>query len=475
MCRFFADNAISLYDSLMLLRFRCKNFRSIREEQTLSLIAAKTRADEKSESLIGTPIDDLKLLRCAAIYGPNASGKSNVLTALSAFRETISYSQRLWKPNGPIPTYDPFLLDDISRGEQTEFEATFVLDSTIYKYGFRFNQSTFHQEWLLDRTGKDKRLFERKTLEGATEVTYPNRNLRHLRGIELDVRPNSLFLSAAAQRNHPVLSKLYAYLSDSFRPIDGNNLSARQRYTAEMCQDKNRNEQIRTMMKFADVGINDLEISKRDMPETEKRTLQAYLSALKETDPDKYSELSTGPSEFPKVVEVRMAHQGAEGKNYFLDGSRESDGTRAYFSILGPLISSLQNGTVLLIDELESSMHPMLARELLRIFNSPDLNPNGTQVIFTTHSTSLLDLDLLRRDQVWFTEKNGEGATVLHPLSDYLPRPNQNIEAGYLGGRFNALAFHDPGLLREEQRLLFETPHFPESLFEEYAKSNEGI
>jgi AAA15 family ATPase/GTPase len=144
-----------------------------------------------------------------------------------------------------------------------------------------------------------------------------------------------------------------------------------------------------------------------------------------------------------------MAHQGVGGKPYPLESSQESDGTLAYFSILGPLLDSLRDGIVLLIDELESSLHPKLARELIRLFNSPLLNPKGAQILFTTHSTSLLDLELLRRDQIWFAEKNREGATTLYPLSDYQPRTNQNIEAGYLSGRFGAIPFLDEELLRE--------------------------
>lgn len=464
----------------MLLRFRCKNFRSIREEQTLSLIAAKTRADERSESLIETPIDDLRLLRCAAIYGPNASGKSNVLDALAAFRRIVDESWRAWKANGPIPEHDPFLLDENSRILESEMEATFILESTIYRYGFSFDRSSFRSEYLIDTTGRDKVMFRRSSESGVIKIEFPNKNLgknlgeqSQLARVRLDVRPNSLFVSAAAQYNHPVLSKIYAYLSDNFKPIHWKNISPRVNYTAEMCSDVSIREQIVAMLRFADAGVNDLEISKQDMPEREKKTIQAYLSALKEVDPDEYSELSTPPSEFPQRVEVRMAHLGAEGKNYLLDSSRESDGTRAYFSILGPLLSSLKDGTVLLIDELESSLHPTLAQELLRIFNSPDLNRNGTQFIFTTHNTKLLDLALLRRDQVWFTEKNSEGATVLYPLSDYLPRPNQNIEAGYLGGRFNALPFHDPNLLREFQRLLYESPSSPESSSKEATGSGK--
>lgn len=464
----------------MLLRFRCKNFRSIREEQELSLIATKTRTDEKSESLIDTPLEDLKLLRCAAIYGPNASGKSNVLAALSTFSEIVADSQRLWKPNGPIPAYAPFLLDEVSRTLDTEFEIGFLIDSATYRYGFRFDQAAFHEEWLIDTTGRrDKELFRRTTespqkvrrqgvedlrtfsalparkkiadskrrslefmatVDALTTVSFPNRNLgktldesRHLEGIRLDVRPNSLFLSASAQKNHPVLSKIYAYLSDALEAIWDQKDQSLLR-TAATCSKSSRREQIKRMMEFADTGIHDLEVTPQDISDKDKRPFLAFMMALKEAHPETFSHMPTDGSNLPQNFEIRMTHQGAEGRSYLLEASQESEGTLAYFSILGPLLDGLHDGKVLMIDELESSLHPALARELVRLFNSPKLNPNGAQIIFTTHSTTLLDLDLLRRDQIWFTEKSREGATRLYPLSDYQPRTNQNIEAGYSVG-----------------------------------------
>jgi uncharacterized protein len=441
----------------MLLRFRCKNFRSIREGQEISLIAAKTRIDEKSESLIESPFKDLKLLRCAAIFGPNASGKSNVLDALASFSRIVSESWRGWKANGPIPEYDPFLLDETSRTDQTEIEATFLLESTIFKYGFRFGQTSFTEEWLIDATNRDKNLFRRTTEQEQVKVEFPNNNLGRtkeerlqLERIRLDTRPNSLFLSTAAQYNPPTLSKVYAYLSENFKPMRWKNMPSRQKYTAEMCSRKGDvREQIVAMMRFADAGISDLKVSRHEMPDKEKKRIYAFLNSMKEVDPEAYSDVRVDSSSLPSVVEILMAHSGASEKPFLLDSSHESDGTLAYFSVLGPLLDSFRNSEVLLIDELESSLHPTLVRELVRLFNSPDLNPKGAQIIFTTHSTNLLDLDLLRRDQIWFTEKTSEGATRLYPLSDYQPRTNQNIETGYLGGRFGAIPFLDEQSLRD--------------------------
>jgi len=439
----------------MLLRFRCKNFRSIREEQVISLVAEKTRSNEMAKSLIDTPFADLKLLRCAAVYGANASGKSNALSALSAFRDIVSNSQRLWKPNGPIPAHDPFLLDETSQTEPTEFEARFLIGSTLYKYGFIFDQSMFRDEWLIDSTSRDKILFRRTTESGKTKVVFPNRNLgrtsedaRHLDGIRLDVRPNSLFLSSSAQRNHLLLSRIYTYISDNLEVIRGQNMPHFLMRSAATCSEDNRNHQMKAMLRFADIGISDIDVSKRDLPDAEKKPLVAFIAALKESNPDVFSQWETESISFPNF-KIRMTHIGAGGKSYPLDSSRESDGTLAYFSILGPLLDKLRDGKVLLVDELESSLHPTLARGLVQIFNSPDLNPNGAQIVFTTHNTNLLDLSLLRRDQIWFTQKSIEGATSIQNLFDFSPRKDQDIEAAYLGGRFDALPFLDDRLLFE--------------------------
>jgi uncharacterized protein len=438
----------------MLLKFRCKNFRSIREEQELSLVAAKTRSDEKDESLIITPLDNLCLLRSAVIYGPNASGKSNVLDAFAAFRRIVSDSWRSWKPNGPIPEFDPFLLDETSKEGETEFQLTFSITDRIYRYSFSFDQRVFREESLIDTTGNNKILFHRSSeLPG---MKFPSRNLgkssaakRHLESIEHDVRPNSLFLSAAAQKAHPILSPIYASLSESFRALHWKNLKGRETYTREKCTDANYKAKILALIRFADGGINDILISRRDMPEDQRKMISAVMTALRETDPEAHTKAPPEIGEFPSISEIEMVHAGASGRSYALEESKESDGTRAYFSAIGPILDALEEGSVLLIDEIETSLHPKLTRELVRIFNSAEFNKKGAQFIFTTHDTNLLDLDLMRRDQIWFTQKDREGATELYPLSSFQPRTSQNIEAGYLGGRFGALPFLDETVLRE--------------------------
>jgi hypothetical protein len=454
---FFTQSTILHYDFSMLLSFRCKNFRSFREEQELSLIAAKTRADKKRESLIDTPFEDLKLLRCVALYGANASGKSNVLDALATFRRIISNSWRSWKPDGPIPEFDPFLLDESSQKDTTSFELTFLLKAHLYRYGFSYDRQKFTEEFLIDATGRNDRILFFRSPDSET-IRFPGRNLwsaasekRHLQEIARDIsaRPNSLFLSAAAQRAFPLLLEIYSYLTKNFKPLHWKNMENRQRYTAEMCADEEFCKRIHILMRFADAGIVDIKAIHRDFPEEIKKKISIITKALKENDLRLSPDATDESLEFPSIPEVKMIHTGAGGHQYPLDESKESDGTEAFFSALGPILDALSKGETLLIDELESSLHPMLSRRFIQIFNSPEFNPNGAQFIFTTHNSNLLNPPLLSRDQIWFTEKSNEGATKLYPLTDYQPRTNQNIELGYLGGRFGATPFLDEQLLRE--------------------------
>jgi hypothetical protein len=179
---------------------------------------------------------------------------------------------------------------------------------------------------------------------------------------------------------------------------------------------------------------------------------------MKDSSPEAFSQLQTDGTIFFPAFEIRMSHLGSKGKLYPLDTSQESYGTLAYFSILGPLLDKLRDGGVLMIDELESNLHPILAGRIMAVLNSSDLNPKGAQIIFTTHNSNLLDLDLLRRDQIWFTEKSQEGTTKLFSLFDFHPQPrtDQNIETRYLGGRFGAIPFLDNKLLLES--LLSKVP-----------------
>jgi AAA15 family ATPase/GTPase len=436
----------------MLLRFRCKNFRSFRDEQEISLVAARTRSEEPDHRLIETKIKGVSALRCAGIYGPNASGKSNLLKAMAAFSFIISASQKRWDSSDKIPAWDPFMLDEDSRSGETEFEASVVINDLEYRYGFRFNESSFSEEWLYEYAPKERTLFRRKTIENRVEVEFTGRNLTGstLETIRQLTRTNSLFLSAAAQNNYERLATIHKWFVQRFAIISGQDSTDLLPVTANLCKQLTVKGPIRKLISFADVGIDDFDIVEEDAPENVKKMYAAMIRAARETDPEGADKM--GERESFVHSDVLMMHRGRGGKLYNLKADQESRGTLAYFSVLGPLLEELREGSVLLIDELESGMHPLLVRQLVRVLNDPALNPNGAQFIFTTHNTSILDPEILRRDQVWLTEKNQEGSTVVYPLTSFKPRKDQNIEAAYLNGRFGAIPFLDDELLTSALR-----------------------
>jgi len=431
----------------MLLEFRFKNFRSFRDEQKISLVAARSRSEEPDLRLIESKLKGVAGLRCAAIYGPNGSGKSNLLKAMAEFSVIISASQKRWDSSDKIPIWDPFMLDDESRSGVTEFEASVVIDDVEYRYGFRFNETTISEEWLYEYSPNERTLFRRKTTDGRVEVEFVGRNLTGstLETIRQVTRPNSLFLSAAAQNNYERLAVIQKWFADRFNIIQGQDCTQMLPFTADLCKKQEVKDRVKGLVSFADLGIEDFEVVEEDAPENFKKMFTAMVRAAREVDPEIAGRVAERKSFLHS--EVRMMHRGTDGKLFPLMPNQQSRGTLAYFSVLGPLLNELRDGSVLLIDELESSMHPHLIRQLVRVFNDPDLNPKGAQIIFTTHNTGILDAQILRRDQVWFTEKNQEGATVLFPLTDFKPRKDQNIEVAYLHGRFGAIPFLDSELL----------------------------
>lgn len=415
-------------------------------------MANSGRSEEPDTRLIETKVKGVSGLRCAGVYGPNASGKSNLLKAMAAFSFIISASQKRWDSSDQIPVWDPFLLDEGSRYGETEFEASVIINEFEYRYGFRFGESSISEEWLYEYAPKERTLFRRTTKDGRVQVEFVGRNLTGstLDAIRQMTRPNSLFLSAAAQNNYERLAIVHRWFVERFALITGQECTNLLRTTANLCKQETLKGQVRELLRFADVGIDDFEVIEEDEPENFKRFYAAMLRAAKEVDLDGVDVL--GERESFMHSNIRMAHQGKDGKLFKLKAEQESGGTLAYFSILGPLLEELKEGSVLLIDELESGIHPLLVRELVRIFNDPRLNPKGSQFIFSTHHTGILDPKILRRDQVWLTEKNDEGATDLYPLSAFKPRKDQNIELAYLHGRFGAIPFFDDTILNSALR-----------------------
>jgi uncharacterized protein len=390
----------------VLIQFRVENHRSLRDEQTLSLVAGSEAAG--GHVLRGAGASEA-LVPVAAIYGANASGKSNVLSAINFMVRSVRDSQRRWEVEA-VPV-EPFLLSR-KQDEPSLYEADFLHGEIRMRYGFRVSLARVEAEWLFAWPhGRRSTLFERerdafsfgKALRGENEA------IRQL------TRTNSLFLSAAAQNNHQLLLPV-------FRQVGRWRLAEPQRprpTTASLA-----------LSKALAAGSPD-----RD----------AVLRLLREADTGIVDAVVKQATDWDSEDKLELWHRAFDESLVPLPLELESAGTMTLLRLAPLIAAALRQGRLLCIDELEASLHPALAAGVVRLFNDPVSNPNNAQLIFTTHDTNLLGTvtgsPALRRDQVWFTEKDGEGATTLYPLTDFHPRKEENLERGYLQGRYGAVPF----------------------------------
>lgn len=422
----------------MLIRFRVENFRSIRDEQELSLVASPL--SEHTESLVHAERYDIDLLRAAAIYGPNASGKSTLLHALDFMRDAVEESHRIWSPDGGVPR-TPFALDPAAVAQPSLFAADLLLDGVRYEYGFVADSARIHEEWLYAYpNGRKQEWFTRDSTR-APEFTFSRYLKGENRAIAGFTRPNSLFLSAAAQNNHPMLDRVYAWFGSGLLLVTESSRPDFELAGYNLCQDEHVRSAIFDFLELADLGISGIETVEEEMG------VYASRFGLKPGDPE-LPLFSTRPA-----GGVRLRHRAGRGRaDVALPFEQESQGTQTLFGLAGVIRGMLRSGGVLVVDELDRSLHTHLALSIIRMFTNPETNPNNAQLIFNTHDTNLLDTSLMRRDQIWFTEKGQDGATRLFPLTDFRARKYENLERGYLLGRYGAVpAIGEPDFRRVDE------------------------
>jgi hypothetical protein len=415
----------------MLLRFRFSNFRSFRDEQELSLVAAAALKETRSTLVFHPRQTKEGVLPVAATYGANASGKTNVIRALWYVVQVISDSYRRWKPDGQIEL-EPFLGGKKAR-VASRFEIDFLLDGIRHSYGFRLDSRAILEEWLFvyPKSKKQSWFYRRHGKPISFSAKMPGAN----KAIEALTRKNSLFLSAAAQNNHDALMPIFGWFSGLRFVADA--MAPRHAYsafTAELCAEPRFAKDVARLLRAADIGIVDLKIEKEAVPEEVKKVMVAVAEALHREIPS---------SQRDGLKRIRLVHRLGEEIAPFMEGN-ESAGTLAYLRVLGPVLKALGEGAVLCVDELDARLHPILASQIIQLFNDPSTNRKGAQLIFNTHDATLLSRANLRRDQIWFTEKGSDGSSHLYPLTDFKPRQNENLENGYLQGRYGAIPFLSP-------------------------------
>jgi uncharacterized protein len=411
---------------IMLLEFRVRNYRSIRDEQVLTLIASGDK------ELLETHLAPTGLkaaphaLRSAVVYGPNASGKSSLLRALDYLRAVVAESATVIQP-GQTYNVAPFKLDAASAQRPTEFEITFLLEGVRHQYTFAMTpQRIVSESLLVYRSSKPTQLFNRQQVNGdvydyefSTYLSGPRKVWQE------STRPNSLFLSMAAQLNSEQLGPVFNWIVRNivFLPAGASVLPD---FTTALLATAEGRASIRDFLSTADISIADVQaVSHRGMH------TQFVMSA---------SGVQQASQEERELLLPVFEHRTPKGSAKF-ELHDESEGTQRLYGLIAPVLDCLREGRVLVVDELDSSLHTLLVRRLIAMFQTPELNPNGAQLIFSTHDTSLLDHTLFRRDQIWFTEKDADQATRLYPLTDFSPRKQEAWERGYLAGRYGAVPF----------------------------------
>lgn len=414
----------------MIIEFVVRNFRSIRDELRFSFVATKDK--ELSEThLARTSIATIPhVVQSAAVYGANASGKSNFILGLAQLQNLVVNSFSGFRPEQLLP-FEPFLLDAASRQKCTEFELTFIFNGVRNQYGFAFNMHRITEEWLhVYVNPKPQTWFHRQFDEQSSKDKYSYS--QHLKG-DKDVwenatRPNALFLSTAAQHNSDSLMPIYRWFIEKLVVLPvGHAFTPDQ--TLSHLADATKRDGVVRLMAVADVGISDIQVDKQ------KGMFQEF-----KLKPDGSTEVTRGERE---VLIPQFVHRSGD-HTFKFDLHNESQGTQKLFNLYGPIIDILQFGKTLVVDELDGSLHPLMVRRIIEMFHNPELNTQGAQLLFTTHDTSLLDApNLLRRDQVWLTEKGADHATTLIPLTEFSPRKGEALERGYLMGRYGAVPMLD--------------------------------
>jgi hypothetical protein len=422
----------------MLVEFSVANFLSFKDRVTLSLVASNDTEHEENTFL--TPgRKPLRLLKSVGIYGANASGKSNLLRALGFFRSFILRSPA---DNGDETGVVPFKLDPKTAQEPSEFEAVFVNGSERYVYGFTVDATRVHEEWLtaarLDAgVAKQRLLFRRHPKDGVKFGASWRGKRRELENA-IAGRPKALLLALAAQVAADTATKATAtpvveWFRVNVRAIsEYPEIGSEMDFTLNLLEKELATEdEVVEFLRKADVGIDGLTLHRvpvedafplSQVTEPQRR---AFLSIM---------ELKPGQ----EVRELKTRHHRSDGEEVSFDlTTEESAGTQRLTSLFGPW-KYLLGGLVIHIDELDRKLHPLITRHLLRLVHNSE---KPAQLIFTTHDCTLLDADLLRRDQIWFTEKDEAGATHLYSLWDYKVRKDESYGKGYLKGRYGAIPF----------------------------------
>jgi AAA15 family ATPase/GTPase len=414
----------------VLIEFRVTNFRSFKDTQVLNMTASTATEWQTSHTFESGQPSFPRMLRSAVLYGPNAAGKTNLLSALQFVQAFVLGSAA--SQEGHRIFVKPFLFDKNTRGHPSEFELVFVEEQVRYQYGFTVDAERVQHEWLIAYPkGRPQRLFEREYSSKSKKYTWTFSS--NLKGDHLiwrnATRSNALFLSTAVQLNSEQLKPVFHWFQHRLVVVAGAT-QLNPGLTIGLLKTPDGKAKVMRFVRNADLGIDDIALKSELIPAG-----MIGIQGIQITGPAP----GASGAEFDRV---QTLHKVAGDKEpVTLEMSDESSGTNKIINSAGAWLKVLTNGEVLFIDELDNSLHPMIVRFLIGLFHSVDANKKNAQIFFSTHDTSLLDGDLFRRDQIWFTEKDKRNASHLYPLLDFSPRKEEALGKGYLKGRYGALPF----------------------------------
>lgn len=416
----------------MLIEFSVGNYRSFKDRVTFSMVAANLVSKEKSIDVSNTfEIDkELKLLKTAAIYGANASGKSNLARALSFMKWFMVNSSKETQSTDEI-SVEPFRLSTETEGKPSYFELAFLTDGRKYRYGFEVTQDRVISEWLFYVPSlRETNLFERQLDNIKSSKVY------NADGVQQRTRSNALFLSVSAQFNVELAERILEWITDKLNIISGLHDQAYLNYTVRCFVNNKNKADIIQLIKKLDLGISEIQVEQENFT----------TDSLPDEMPDELKKLIVKAGG-GKATSVGISHRkfDADGNHKSIEEfdleSHESEGTKKVFALAGLLITALKEGEVLIIDEFDARLHPLISLTIVKLFNSKEANPNNAQLIFMTHDTNLLNNKIFRRDQIWFTEKNRYSATDLYSLAEYKIRNDASFESDYIKGRYGAIPY----------------------------------
>ena len=419
----------------MFIQFSVENFLSFKEQAMISMLASKRKSKNKKldENSTFDAFPDIKLLKAAVIYGANGSGKSNIFKAIRFMKNLTINSSKESQAEEEIETM-PFLANTNTPSKPSKFEIIFISNETIFQYEFAVSRKRIEYEKLtakLKNNEKEKILFERKLDKISVKSPFPEG-----KGLEKRTRDNALFLSVCANFDGEISGGIIRWFK-SVRVVGGLNDQALISFTRRQLEHTTESTKIKDLLKSFDLGISNFKPSEIEPKSDKESDLAESLKSFVEQKIGQKIQFDIGGIS----TEHKVFDDNGKivGSIEFDIEKNESEGTKKLVALSGPLIDVLENSFILFVDEFDARLHSTISKQIVSIFNNSKKNNKNAQLIVASHDTNLLDKELLRRDQIWFAEKDIYGASHLNSLLEYRVRNDASFEKDYIAGKYGAI------------------------------------